>query len=107
MGFTDLFKTKSTVSEAASGMDRTVSSGDDVAHADMHLRRLRSQHRWDPFMDHDKIDAVDVAIASGDAEKEAAIEQSILQEDSPYLEVRSSVNRRPLPFSTAKSNTQS
>lgn len=91
MGFMEKIKSKSTVSEVSTGVDRVETNGSGNAHADMHLRRLRSQHRWDPFMDHDKIDAVDNAIASGDAEKEAAIEQSILQEDSPYLEVRSSV----------------
>lgn len=67
-------------------------SGEDVAHADMHLRRVKDQHKWDPFMDYEKIDAVEAAIASGDADKEAAVEHSILQEDSPYLEVRSSVS---------------
>jgi hypothetical protein len=68
--------------------------GDDVARADLHLRRVKDQHKWDPFMDYDKIDVVDAAIASGDVEKEAAVEQSLLQEDSPYLEVRSSVSPR-------------
>lgn len=43
-------------------------------------------------MGYDKIDAVDAAIGSGDIEKEAAIQESIFQEDSPYLEVRSSVS---------------
>lgn len=92
MGFTSKFSKKSEVSEVATSVDRAESHGDDVAHADFHLRRMKDQHRWDPFMDHDKIDAVESAIASGDPEKEAAIEQSILQEDSPYLEVRSSVS---------------
>lgn len=67
-------------------------TGNDVAHADLHLRRVKEQHRWDPFMDYEKIDAVDAALATGDAEKEAAVEESILQDDSPYLEVRSSVS---------------
>lgn len=67
-------------------------SAQDVANADVHIRRMKDQHRWDPFMDDDKLDAVESAVASGDAEKEAAVEQSILQEDSPYLEVRTSVS---------------
>lgn len=98
-------KSKSNVSEVSTGVDRVETNDSGHANADMHLRRLRSQHRWDPFMDHDKIDAVDNAIASGDAEKEAAIEQSILQEDSPYLEVRSAVSSaRPC---AAQTHTQS
>jgi len=68
-------------------------ASEDVANADVHLRRMKAQHKWDPFMDYDKIDAVDAALATGDVEKEAAVEESILQEDSPYLEVRSAVGR--------------
>ncbi|KAH6658562.1 Tetrapeptide transporter, OPT1/isp4 [Truncatella angustata] len=69
--------------------------GDDVAHdvanANVHLKRVKEQHKWDPFMDYDKIDAVDAALASGDAEKGAAVEVTLLQEDSPYMEVRAAV----------------
>lgn len=92
MGFASRFRNKSTVSEVSTSVERTESHGEDVARADFHLRRMKDQHRWDPFMDHEKIDAVDSAIASGDPEKEAAVEVSILEEDSPYLEVRSSVS---------------
>lgn len=58
---------------------------------DKELRRFRKQHKWDPFLDVDKLDNIDDALASGDAEKEAAIDESLIQEDSPYPEVRSSV----------------
>jgi hypothetical protein len=65
--------------------------GEDVANADAHLRRVKDQHKWDPFMDIHTIDDIDNAIGTGDAEKEVAVEQSILEEDSPYFEVRASV----------------
>lgn len=95
MGFSlrNKFKGENSASEVyATAVEGSDTLGEDVAHADVHLRRVKEQHKWDPFMDYEKIDAVDAAIASGDPEKEAAIEQSILQEDSPYLEVRSAVS---------------
>ncbi len=58
------------------------------------LRRFKAQHQWDPFLEIEKLDVVDDAIRTGDPEKEAAIGESLLEEDSPYPEVRSSV--RPL-----------
>lgn len=94
MGFSfRKFKGENSASQVhTTAVEGSDTLGEDVTHADLHLRRVKDQHRWDPFMDYEKIDAVDNAIASGDAEKEAAVEQSILQEDSPYLEVRSSVS---------------
>lgn len=44
------------------------------------------------FLDIDKLDNIDEALASGNAEKEAAIDESLIQEDSPYPEVRASVS---------------
>ncbi|KAH8896754.1 OPT family small oligopeptide transporter [Thozetella sp. PMI_491] len=63
-----------------------------VGNADEHIRRLRDQHRFDPFMDDEKLDAVDNAINFGDAEKEAVVESSLIGENSPYAEVRNSVS---------------
>lgn len=56
------------------------------------LRRFKKQHQWDPFLDHDKLQAIDEGLETGDAEKQQAIEQSIIDDDSPYPEVRSSVS---------------
>ena len=67
----------------------TVSANHDP---DRELRRFRKQHKWDPFLDIDKLDNIDDALASGNAEKEAAIDESLIQEDSPYPEVRASVS---------------
>lgn len=63
-----------------------------LRHADAHMKRLKDQHRFDPYMEIEKLDAMDSAIASGDAEKEAAIETSLVLEDSPYAEVRAAVS---------------
>lgn len=62
---------------------------------DRELRRFRKQHKWDPFLDIDKLDNIDDALDSGNVEKEAAIDESLIQEDSPYPEVRASVSRYP------------
>lgn len=75
---------------------QVVSSGNDVhedaAHADLHIKRLKDQHRFDPFMDNEKVEAIDAAIETGNAEKEHVIEESILGENSPYAEVRAAVS---------------
>lgn len=69
-----------------------VASGNDAAQADLHIKRLKDQHRFDPFMQEEKINAIDAAIETGDAEKEHQIEESLLGENSPYAEVRASVS---------------
>lgn len=63
----------------------------EVGDADAELRNFKKQHRWDPFLDIQKLETIDAAIASGDPEKEAAIDESLIQENSPYPEVQSSV----------------
>lgn len=55
------------------------------------LRNFQKQHKWDPFLDINKLDNVDEALNSGNAEKQAAVDESLIQEDSPYPEVRASV----------------
>lgn len=62
-----------------------------VGNADSELKNFRKQHRWDPFLEVEKLNTIDNAIASGDPEKEAAIDGAIIQEDSPYAEVRAAV----------------
>ncbi|KAH8659933.1 Tetrapeptide transporter, OPT1/isp4 [Xylariales sp. PMI_506] len=64
---------------------------DDAQEAEKHLKRLRAQHRFDPFMDLEKLDAIDSAIETGNAEKEMATEDSLIGENSPYAEVRTAV----------------
>ena len=86
MGFKDRFglvRTRSTVS----GLD-----GDNTAtEARDELKNFRKQHKWDPFLDNEKLDTIKSAIGSDNVEKAIAVDESIIQEDSPYEEVRSSV----------------
>lgn len=67
--------------------------GGDEAHPAAGLRKFKRIHKWDPFLDIEKLDDVDHALATGDIEKEAAIEGALLVEDSPYPEVRAAVSR--------------
>ncbi|PHH62849.1 hypothetical protein CDD81_6649 [Ophiocordyceps australis] len=67
-----------------------ISTGAEVTPAP-ELRRFRKQHKWDPFLDSSKLDKIDDALVTGDGDKEAAIDETLIQEDSPYAEVRASV----------------
>ncbi|KAL2276762.1 hypothetical protein FJTKL_00427 [Diaporthe vaccinii] len=75
-------------------VDSAEATGYEVggADADLHMKRLKDQHRFDPFMDISKLDAIDNVIESGDIEKEAVVEEQLIGEDSPYAEVRASVS---------------
>ncbi|KAG6012573.1 hypothetical protein E4U54_007449 [Claviceps lovelessii] len=89
MGLKERFGFKSAETTTAE-----TTSADVLPNADgteRELRRFRRQHQWDPFLDVDKLENIDDALASGNAEKEVAIDDSLIQEDSPYPEVRSSV----------------
>ena len=78
--------------EKSTGVTSGVSVGDDIDDQAQNLVKFQKLHKWDLFMDADQLDTVDNVLASGDIEKEAALEQSILEENSPYSEVRSSVS---------------
>lgn len=65
--------------------------GGETIQPERDLRKFKRLHKWDPFLEVEKLDTVDNALASGDLEKEAAIEGSLLLEDSPYPEVRVAV----------------
>ncbi len=69
-------------SAASTGADATPEAG---------LKKFSRLHKWDPFVDADRLDSVDDVVATGDPEKEAAVEESLVDEDSPYPEVRASV----------------
>lgn len=81
---------ESEIHAVSSGADSHVVGAD--ADADLHIRRLKDQHRFDPFLQEEKINAIDAAIETGDAEKETAVEASLLGENSPYAEVRAAVS---------------
>ncbi|KAG9247991.1 OPT oligopeptide transporter protein-domain-containing protein [Calycina marina] len=73
------------------GITSGVSVGDDTDDQALNLQKFQKMHKWDLYMDADQLNTVDNVLASGDIEKEAALEQSILEENSPYSEVRASV----------------
>jgi hypothetical protein len=112
MGFSFRGKNKPRVGDgvttlhAATSATGSDNSNDDLANATAHLKKVKDQHLFDPFMSIDKIDAVDAALQSGDVEKEAAVKQSILLDDSPYMEVRAAVCIlticRCIPFTTTQ-----
>ncbi len=55
------------------------------------LEKFKKMHQWDYNLDIDQIDTVNAAAASDDIEKKTEIERSLLEEDSPYFEVRAAV----------------
>lgn len=61
------------------------------AQARQELENFRKQHKWDPFLDNEKLDTIESAIHSDNAEKAMAVDETLIQEDSPYPEVRASV----------------
>lgn len=69
--------------------DHGISSATDAPAAN--LKKFRKLHQFDPFLDLDKLDKVDDVLAAGDPEKEAAVEEQLIIDDSPYPEVRSAV----------------
>lgn len=86
MGFTFGSKKEPEPEVVASGSD--IGIGD----ASAELRNFRKQHKWDPFLEVEKLDNIDNALQSGDVEKQAAVDESLIQEDSPYPEVRAAVS---------------
>lgn len=55
------------------------------------LKKFKATHQWDYNLDYDAIEGVNKAVESGDAEKGAVLEQTLLEENSPYFEVRAAV----------------
>lgn len=54
------------------------------------LSRIQHDHRWDPNLPQDKLDAIQKAVQDGDPE-EIAETNALFAEDSPYEEVRAAV----------------
>ncbi len=78
---------------SAAGAETVTATGvDGGVNPQVDLRNFKKHHKWDPFLDLEKLDAVDAVLQSGDIEKEAVVEEQLLLEDSPYAEVRTSVS---------------
>ncbi len=63
-------------------------SGADVLGS---LKQFEQQHHLDPNLPIDELNDVDAALNSGNVEKGLAVEQVIIEDNSPYPEVRASV----------------
>lgn len=72
-------------SDTVDGGDFTIATGLDQ------LKKFKKTHQWDYNLDVDQIEGVNKVLESGDAEKEANYEHALLEEDSPYFEVRAAV----------------
>ncbi|CAG8975038.1 hypothetical protein HYALB_00011701 [Hymenoscyphus albidus] len=55
------------------------------------LKNFQAEHKWDPNLPEEERVAIDQALEGGDIEKKAAVEVHLLEEDSPYPEVRAAV----------------
>jgi hypothetical protein len=55
------------------------------------LKKFKKTHQWDYNLDYDTIENVNKVADSEDVEKKANFEHTLLEEDSPYFEVRTSV----------------
>lgn len=56
-----------------------------------HLQQFEKMHKLDPNMPLDELSDVDAAIATGNAEKGLEIEHALMEDNSPYPEVRAVV----------------
>ncbi|KAH8898232.1 small oligopeptide transporter, OPT family [Thozetella sp. PMI_491] len=84
----------------ASGVDENY----NVAEGVDQLKKFKATHQWDYNLDYDQIDTVNKAVDSDDLEKTANLEHSLLEENSPYFEVRTSVRNydEDLPSNTIR-----
>lgn len=63
----------------------------DPAAIQAELKTFQIEHKWDPNLPAADRLAVDEALVVDDIEKKAAVEVHLLEEDSPYPEVRAAV----------------
>ena len=94
MGFSFRGKAAEQPVTAVTEADGSSSAVDISAAPQADLKKFRKLHTFDPYLDIDKLEAVDNVLETGDIEKEAAVEEQLIVDDSPYPEVRSSVSLR-------------
>lgn len=63
----------------------------DASAAVEELKKFEKLHKWDPNLPQAELDEVHAVLAGGDIEDGVAVEQALLEEDSPYPEVRAAV----------------
>ncbi|RKF53705.1 Sexual differentiation process protein isp4 [Golovinomyces cichoracearum] len=72
-----------------------------------HLKEFSDSHKLDPNLPFEELAEVDEILKSGNAEKGIEIEQTLLEDDSPYPEVRDAVRNydEDLPANTVRAWT--
>ncbi|OBT41372.1 hypothetical protein VE00_08212 [Pseudogymnoascus sp. WSF 3629] len=55
------------------------------------LSAFEKEHMWDPNMPQENLNAVNKALMADDVNAEIALENALIEEDSPYAEVRAAV----------------
>jgi hypothetical protein len=55
------------------------------------LSAFEKEHMWDPNMPQENLNAVKKALQADDVNAEMALENALIEEDSPYAEVRAAV----------------
>ncbi|KAH8200631.1 hypothetical protein TruAng_005168 [Truncatella angustata] len=94
MGFSfrgKINKTSVDADDISTATGAAIEVGGATVHFEADLKKFKRLHKWDPFLDVEKLDAVDDILGTDDVEKEAAVEVTLLVEDSPYAEVRAAV----------------
>lgn len=90
---TDVSDQQNATNNATEGDDKPAASttATDVSSNVEQLAKFKRAHQWDYNLDYDQIEAVNKAEASDDVEKKAAFERVLLEDNSPYFEVRNTV----------------
>ncbi|KAL8413706.1 hypothetical protein RB594_005091 [Gaeumannomyces avenae] len=83
---------ESETTGSSSGSSSSSSSNETLAV----LRRFEKAHRLDPNLPADEMREVDAVLASGNAEKGVEIEQVLVEDNSPYQEVRAAVRNHDI-----------
>ena len=60
------------------------------------LSAFEKEHMWDPNMPQENLNAVKKALQTDDVNAEIALENALIEEDSPYAEVRAAVRSKCL-----------
>ena len=76
------------VIDASSPAEEATTSGVEALNA---LKHFEQMHRLDPNLPIDELNDVDNAINTGNVEKGIIVEQNIVEDNSPYPEVRAAV----------------
>ncbi|KAI0487444.1 OPT family small oligopeptide transporter [Xylaria cf. heliscus] len=84
-----MFRSRKRVT-AERGLTPEASSSEGIGTPDT-LKRFEHQHHLDPNLPADEIELMDASLPRSDAEKGANVEANVVEDDSPYPEVRTSV----------------